>query len=660
MLMARSRLAFAILFLLSGLAALTAQTPDLSQASLEELMNIKVYTASRYLQSTQTAPSLVTVVTADQIQKYGYRTLADILRSVGGFYVTYDRNYSYVGARGFARPGDYNTRILILVDGHRWNENIYDAAYVGTEFVLDVDLIDHVELIRGPSSSLYGADAFFGVVNVITRRGTDLDGAELSTAAASFDSYQGRATYGHQFGSLELLLSTTYFTSGGQNLYYPEFAALSPNNGIAQNADYDGSRTWFTALSYREFILRAGSVSREKGMPTAAFGNLFNDPNIRTVDAHHYADLRYDKPLHRDGALSARLYYDRISYDGHYRWYPVEGAPPVPFSDWARGELVGGELILQGPLWHRHHLSAGMEFRKNLRQDQGSFDVQPFTMYLDDHRSSYLWAGFVQDEVALTSKFTLSAGLRHDQYSTFGGTTNPRLGFIYRPREATTLKFLYGTAFRAPSNYELYYHNHMFMQNPALQPETIRTFEVVAEQSLAPHLRLAISGYHNRIHGLITETEPVPYTYMYANLGRVQSKGAELELTARWLSGVEGRASYNLQRTADRSSGLALGNSPVHLAKLGLIVPLMRNQLFASLDSWYMSRRRTLTGSSTGGFAVFNATLFSRNLGRHADVSASLYNLFDKNYSDPGAEEHIQNALRQDGRNFRIKLTFRF
>jgi outer membrane receptor protein involved in Fe transport len=99
-------------------------------------------------------------------------------------------------------------------------------------------------------------------------------------------------------------------------------------------------------------------------------------------------------------------------------------------------------------------------------------------------------------------------------------------------------------------------------------------------------------------------------------------------------------------------------NSPQHLAKLGVIVPVVSNKFFASFDSWYMSRRRTLAGSSVGGFPVFNVNLLSRHLGRHTELSAGLYNLFDKKYADPGAEEHLQDALRQDGRNLRVKLTF--
>ena len=127
--------------------------PDLTEMSLEDLMEIEVdsvYGASKYLQKVTQAPASISIVTAEEIQKYGYRTLADVLRSVRGFYITYDRNYSYVGVRGFARPGDFNSRILVLVDGHRVNDNIFDQAFLGTDFPVDIDLIDRIEVIRGP------------------------------------------------------------------------------------------------------------------------------------------------------------------------------------------------------------------------------------------------------------------------------------------------------------------------------------------------------------------------------------------------------------------------------------------------------------------------------------------------------------------------------
>ena len=166
-------------------------TGDLTDLKLEELMEIEVvtvYGASKFEQKVTEAPAAVSMVTSSDIKRYGYRTLADIMRGIRGFYTTYDRNYHYLGMRGFSRPGDYNFRFLLLVDGHRINDNIYNTAFIGTEFPIDVDLIDRVEVIRGPSSSIYGTNAFMGVINVITRRVNDLKGMEVSGEAARYDT----------------------------------------------------------------------------------------------------------------------------------------------------------------------------------------------------------------------------------------------------------------------------------------------------------------------------------------------------------------------------------------------------------------------------------------------------------------------------------------
>src|SRR5512146_982231 len=212
--------------------------------SLEDLMKVEVqsvYAASRQQQKVTEAPASITVITSDDIQKYGYRTLAEVLRSVRGFFVTYDRDYNYLGVRGFNRPGDYDTRVLLLIDGHRINDDVYDSALLGTEFPFDLDLVDRIEVIRGPNSSLYVASAFLGVINVVSKHGRLLGSPELSTEAGSFDSYKGRTSYGAAFkNGLEMLLSGSYYTSPGPHrLYFPEFDNPDSNNGIAVNADDD-------------------------------------------------------------------------------------------------------------------------------------------------------------------------------------------------------------------------------------------------------------------------------------------------------------------------------------------------------------------------------------------------------------------------------------
>src|SRR5258708_4815693 len=187
---------------------------ELADLSLAQLMQIEIPTvvaASKHEQKVTDAPSSVTIITADEIKRYGYRTLADVLRSVQGFQVSYDRNHAFLGARGLSL-GDFNSRILLLVDGHRVNNNLTDGAYIDTAFILDVDLSDRVEVIRGPGSVLYGNNAFFGVINVITREGKQVNGVEGSFNYGSYDTYKGRVTIGEQFtNGLHFLVSGTYY-----------------------------------------------------------------------------------------------------------------------------------------------------------------------------------------------------------------------------------------------------------------------------------------------------------------------------------------------------------------------------------------------------------------------------------------------------------------
>ena len=139
---------------------------------------------------------------------------------------------------------------------------------------MDVDLIERVEIIRGPSSSLYGADAFFAVINVITRKPPQLKGVELSFAPASFGTYAGRASYGGQYRGMDMLLSGTFYNSQGQTLFYPQFDSPATNNGITRNTDYESSQHILATISFRGFTLQGLFSARDKGVPTAYYRRL--------------------------------------------------------------------------------------------------------------------------------------------------------------------------------------------------------------------------------------------------------------------------------------------------------------------------------------------------------------------------------------------------
>ena len=649
------------LALLIPAAAHATGTPSAGPAGSSEEMILfqelpSVFGASKYEQKPGEAPASVSIVTADEIQRYGYRTLSDILGSVRGFFTTYDRNYSYAGVRGFDRPGDYDTRILLLLDGHRLNDNVYDQASVGTESVVDVNAIERVEVIRGPSSSLYGTNAFLAVVNVITKSGRALKGGEITAEAGSYGTDRGRVAYGtRRDNGVEMFLNGSYYDSGGQRLSYKEFNDPSNNDGVAVNADYDSYAHFFGKVTYGNYLIEGAVSSRTKGIPTASFGTVFNAPETRTTDARGFLSLKYDKELGPNSRLVATASYDAYRYNGAYMY--ASGLA----SDYGYGRWWTTELQAIHTSRGHQKLIYGAEYRYNARQDQGYSD--PTTTYLKDSRQSGIWALYLQDEARFGDHVILNAGLRHDGYDTFGGTTNPRLALIVSPGEATSIKFLYGKAFRGPNAYELYYNDGGFSQknNPALRPETIQTYEVALEHSFGSRLRGAASVYQYRIKNLTNlETDPLDLLLIFENVDRVKAQGAEVELDGKLGRSLDARASYAWQKSENELTGDTLSNSPRHMAKLGLAKAMARERFQAGLELQYLGSRDTVSGGRTGSYVLTNLTLLSRNWKNGPTLSLSVYNLFDRHYGDPGGEEHVQEVIPQDGRNYRLQVKYDF
>jgi iron complex outermembrane receptor protein len=634
---------------------------DLSKLNLEDLMNITVYSASKRVQNSSDAPSSVTVITADEIQRYGYRSLADILESVRGFYVTYDRDYSFVGVRGFGRLGDSNNRLLVLIDGHRINDNVFGQPYLGTEFPVDVDMIERIEIIRGPSSSLYGADAFFAVINVITRKGSELKGGELSFADASYETYQGRASYGANVRGLDFAVSGTFYDSEGPTLFFPEFNNPATNNGVTSGTDYENFQHIIGTVSYKGFTLQGLYSARDKVVPTGYFGSLFNDPRTENVDHHQYLDLSYEHSLGDDWDLALRTSYDHATLRAPLAFATGIPDPATTLDTYSfLGEWWDSDVQVSRTILEKHKLTFGTEIIDNFKQDQKNvldFDDSVIAV----PQSSVIWALYAQDEFTIVPKLILSAGVRYDHYSQFGGTTNPRLGLIYHVAHPTTLKLLYGTAFRAPEPFEVTPDFGSFANNFSLRPETIRNVEGVVEQSLGERVTLTGDVFHSWIENLITiETNPADGNEVYLNSQHVNATGTEVELNARLVGGLQGTASYSYTVAQQPPPMQTLPNSPRHLGKLNLSVPVIRQRLFASVDAQYTSSVETLAGNTISGFGVFNATALGHAFGKHLDVSASVYNLLDKKYFNPGRPEDPEDAIQQDGRTFRVKLTAHF
>lgn len=651
------------------------QLPSLGDLSMEELLSLeveRVYGASRYEQKVTRVPSAVTVVTAEEIRRFGYRNLLEVLRSVRGLYASDDRNYSYLGIRGFLRPNDYNTRVLVLIDGHRVNDNIFDSGTVAREGMVDIAAIDRVEVIRGPSSSIYGSSAFFGVINVITRRGGQIDGLEASADAGSFDTYRSRVSAGdrHDNGLEWLFSAAGYDSAGDPYLYVPEFDQrisdnpLAADDGVARGLDGERSLNLFGKLSFGDFGLTAFYSDRDKRVPTASFGTIFNDGRERTTDYRSYFDLSLNHDFNADFNLQGRLFYDDYTY---YGTYPYGTPSPEGLQDEALGRdgsigrWIGTQWQATMRLLERHTLIVGSEYRNNIREYQFSyFDLEPRVYTLQDDRSSKTFGVFAQDEVLLTPSLVLAAGLRYDNYiDGFGGTTNPRLGLIYNPDDALTLKALYGEAFRAPNPYEGFYNTEQRLR-PPLRPETIRTYELVAERQLGSHYRLSASAYYYDIEDLISQTATPEGFLYFGNLESAKALGLELEARAEFASRVKARLSWLVQRAENQLTGRVLSSSPRHLGKLSLALPWFNGRLFSGIDLQYNSGSATLSGGDADGFLLTNLTLSAEGLAGKLDLSLGVYNLFDERYGYPGAEDHVQDVIEQNGRTLRGSVTYRF
>ncbi|MBU0682184.1 MAG: TonB-dependent receptor [Proteobacteria bacterium] len=655
---------FFFLILNSYLPSSQLLAADFSSDAEEDLLfaNIdSVYTASKHEQKITEAPARVSIVTAEEIHRYGYRTLADILGSLPGFYVSYDRNYSYIGVRGFGLPGDYNTRLLLLVDGHRVNDNIFDSMYSDRAFIVDVALIERVEVVRGPSSSLYGSNAFFGVVNVITKKGRDLNGAEVSGAAGSRESHQGRLSYGKRLqNGLEFLVSGTFYESDGDdNLYYKEFDTPETNSGVAEDADDDKATNLFAKIAFADFTLNALYVEREKGIPTAPWGSEFNTSDTRSWDDRWYLDLNYQHLYDSGIEVNGRLFYDRYIYEGDYIF--DYGPPPdiVTNKDSDIGEWWGAEVHLSRNFLKTHHFTIGGEFRDSLKQEQQNYDR--YGLWLDSNPDINSWGLFIQDNWNILANLIFNMGLRHDDYDSSGSSTNPRAALIYSPFKKSTFKLLYGRAFRAPNAYELFYHDgySTAKPNPELDAETIESFEFIWEQRVTENIRGSASVYRNEIDDLISyNQDPSDGLYFFDNLGNAQATGAEVSMEGKWQNGWLTALSYTYQHAKDKDTGARLVNSPRHMIKTNLLVPLFDEMLQGGLEVKYESGRKTVDDRNTARNYITNVSLASSNIVPGMTLSATVFNLFDDGYDYPGSEEHTQNMIKQDGRTFWFEATY--
>ncbi len=634
---------------------------------LDQLVNVEVESASRFKQKSSEAPSAVDVVTAEDIRSFGWRTLADALNAMRGIHIRNDRDYQHMGSRGFLHDADFNSRILLMVDGRRMNDNLYDNAFIGEEFMVDMNLIERIEYIPGSGSSLYGANALVGVINVITKQGKGINGARISGEAGSLDTYRGRATYGKQWDNgADLLVNASQFYSGGADrLFFPEFSAN--NGGIAENADREHSRRLFGQFSYQDFTFRSGYVERFKRNPTAPFGTIFNDSATATNDKQFYADLDYNTQISDDLALQLRGYYHRYDHNGHFPLDNLDGVPinrVVEVQD-SSGRWWGGEAKLMGVLFEKHKWTLGMEFQYDQKQSLKTLgDPNPLEAgKLHSNRDGWRSGVYLQDEYRITDSLLLNAGVRLDQHHMIKNIQiNPRVALIWDVTPSITTKLLYSSAFRAPNVYERDFNNpdFGFMPNADISEERIKSYEAIVEWRPGDGYRLMGTGFHNNFERLLEHQEQ-DKSGQFTNEGKFHSDGFEFEAEKRWHNGRLLKLAWTYSHVSDDDQGgILAADAPKNLVKLHYAEPLFDDTLRLGFEDIFVDDRRTLAGNKASSYHLFNINLALAKPFYGFQAGLGIYNVFDQHYKLLGGSEHRQDTLAMDGRTVRFRLEYGF
>lgn len=628
---------------------------DLTTLSLEQLMGLTVVGASKYAQKQTEVAAAVSIITRDDIRTFGWRTLDEALASLPGVHTTYNRQYSYLGARGFGLPGDLNTRLLVTIDGNRVNAPTFDQGPFGRDFPLDLALVERIEFVPGPGGAVYGQNAMFGVVNVITRTGAAVEGAELAAARQDPQALgERRASFGKLLDNgIDVLVSVSDLHARGENRFF-SFGSAGVS-GVASGLDGERNKQIFASIARGPWAFELIGGDRRKDAPTGAY---HSDPLVAGQyqrDRYTLAQARYQNSLAGDALqLQARLFAGRYDFTSMLSYGSAFGFPAT--SQWR-----GGELRLLYTALARHKLMVGLELQDNTRIEQQTLDLANPANDRVIASSGVRTGLYAQDEWRIADTLTATLGLRLDRSTNTGTAASPRAALIWQAASATTLKALYGRAHRAPNAFERDYGDGFAqVANPALKGERIDTLELVADQRVGRALNLRASAYQWRMRDLVVlGIDPVGGVPQYQSGGRVKARGLELSADKTWDGGARLRGSVSLQQVRD-ASGAKLTNSPQLLGKLNFSAPLPVARLRLGYELQYDGRRQTIDGSDTHGYAVSNLHLSTNRLATGLEVGLGIRNLFNKRYAHPGADAHWRNALEQDGRSVRLQVTYKF
>lgn len=632
------------------------------------------------------APAVASVITAKEIIEIGARSLMEVLEGTPGLHVSREAGgYDpIITIRGIY--SDFNPQVLMLVNGVPITNLLFGNR--GEAWgSMPIESISRVEVIRGPGSAVYGADAFAGTINIITKKANEIDGLEIGGSIGSFNTNRGWVLFGGRVGSWDAVFSLEALGSNGhhekidmdvQTIFdgitgtSASFAPAGVNTGV-DLIDVRGE------VSRGYWEVRAGYQGR-RNVETGAGASQALDPIGKGQSDKINFDITYVNPnLTNNWEVKVQASYFDVSTEIDLVLFP-----PGAFDTLFPGGFPDG-VIGQPDVYERHYrfdtsafytgiigndlrIGAGYHYLDQYRIEEiKNYEIQifmgqpiplPSLTGLTDvghtapfnreevREVSYL---FIQDEWKFLRDWSLTAGVRYDHYSDFGDTVNPRFALVWDTANNLTTKLLYGRAFRAPSFAEQFnINNPIAIGNDDLDPEIINTYELAFDYTPSSSLRMGLNVFYYEMQDIIR------FTPVAENTGDQTGHGLEWEFEWTVNDELTIRGNYALQDSTDEDTDGDAPNAPQQQLYLRADYDLTPSWSLNAQLNHVMDRKRAVGDlrPEVDDYTIIDLTLIGRELLRGVDVTFSVRNLADEDAFEPSlAPGLIPNDLPLAGRS---------
>lgn len=635
-----------------------------------------VSTATRTSEKISKSGASVSIITREDLKRMGARNLMDALKRLPGFSV----QETFIGIPSIEVRGALTSdseKVLFMMDGHAVNNNLVNGGATWTYDSFSIEDIKQIEVVRGPGSALYGANAFVAVINIITETADDIKGLKLTAGTESDTTRNMNVQFAKKYDDIKFAANLNLHESDGTYQYVENDNV----GGSGYTNDWQKRYDFSINAQTKHFEFFGRYIDRRNG-PFIGIGNALNDESIQDY-TEYFLDLRYQRNLTSDTNLSAKIYHDQFKTKNYWEILP-EGNPPG-FTDGLLGsptvknQKTGAELQLDYQLSSNNKVLTGLFF-----EHQAQFDVEHRTNFdpntyaslgsytnitetgnWNDSQNRDISALFVQDIWDITPDVRLIAGYRYDQYSDFGKSVNPRASVSWEFIEDYTLSAAYGKAFRAPNFAELYnINNPAIVGNTELEPEKIETYEVSLNGQLNKRNQFKITSFRNHINNLIEKDS----SSVYQNTGKLNVNGVELEYSSRLIDGSSFDVNYTYQFAENENTDEIQHHIPMHKANAGF------NYRYSQFIGAYLGLSYNGSLSKKGDDAYDEKSLREKttldaaiNYSNQADtleLSASIYNLLnEKTYVPssglPTGSGDRYYAIPEQDRHIALKLSYK-